>query len=104
MRVVATASGAADDSSACVFVEPHPPVDVASKAVVLALQLNDIVTADVILNRNLRTPDSILGATPTVTNVRKAAAPVRVFYTGQVKSECANRSGRLVEYRGPDAE
>lgn len=57
-------------------MDPHPPVDLASKAVVSALRLNDIVTADVILNRNPRMPEALLGATPTVTNVRKAAAPV----------------------------
>ena len=67
----------------------------------MALQLNDIVTADVILNRNPRMPDALL-PTPTVINVRKAAAPVPFFHTGQVKPECANRSGRLVEYLGAE--
>jgi hypothetical protein len=101
MRVVATDSGSADDSSLCPFVDPHQPVDLASKAVVSALQFNDLVTADVILNRDPRMPDAILGATPTVTNVRKATAPVRFFHAGHVKPECANRSGRLVEYLSP---
>jgi hypothetical protein len=101
MRVVATDSGPANDSSGCLLVDPHQPVDLASKAVVSALRLNDIVTADVILNRNPRMPDAILAGTPTVINVRKAAAPVRFFHTGQVKPEC-NRSGRLVEYLGPE--
>jgi hypothetical protein len=105
MRVVPTGSRAANDSSDCMFVDPHQPVDLASKAVVSALQLNDIVTADVIVNRNSRMPNAMLGGTPTVINVRKAAAPVPFFRTGQVKSECANRSGRLVEYLGAeDAE
>src|SRR5258706_15589717 len=80
MRVVTTGSRAASDSSDCVFVDPHQSVDLASKTVVLALQLNDIVTADVILNRNPRMPDAVLGATPTLINVRKAAAPVRFFH------------------------
>jgi hypothetical protein len=44
MRVVATGSRAADDSSPCV-VDLHQPVDLASKAVVSALQFNDIVNA-----------------------------------------------------------
>jgi hypothetical protein len=101
MRVIETDSRAANDSSLCV-VDPHPPVDLASKPVVSALRLNDIVTADVILNRNPRMPDAILGATPTLINVRKAAAPVRFFHTGQAALECANRSGRLVEYLGPE--
>ena len=83
-------------------MDPHPPVDLASKAVVSALRLNDIVTADVILNRNPRMPEALLGATPTVTNVRKAAAPVPFFHAGQVKPECADRSGRLVEYLGAE--
>ena len=92
MRVVATGSRAANDSSDCLFMDPHQPVDFASKTVVSALQLNDIVTADVILNRNSRIPNAILGGTPTVINVRKAAAPVPFFHAGQVKPECANRS------------
>ena len=83
-------------------MDPHQPVDLASKAVVSALRLNDIVTADVILNRDPRMPDALLGATPTLTNVRKAAAPVPFFHAGQIKPECANRSGRLVEYLGPE--
>lgn len=91
MRVVETDSLAADDSSLCV-VDAHQPVDLASKVVVSALRLNDIVTADVILNRNPRMPDAIFGATPTLINVRKAAAPVRVFHTGQVTPECADRA------------
>jgi hypothetical protein len=37
-----------------------------------------------------------------LTNVRKAAAPVPFFHAGQVKPECANRSGRLVEYLGAE--
>jgi hypothetical protein len=102
IRVVETGSRAADDSSGCLLVEPHQPVDLASKAVVSALQLNDIVTADVILNRNPQMPEALLGATPTLTNVRKAAAPVPFFHAGQVKPECANRSGRLVEYLGAE--
>ena len=102
MRVVETGSRAADDSSGCLFVEPHQPVDLASKAVVSALKLNDIVTADVILNRNPRMPDALLGGTPTLINVRKTAAPVPLFHAGQVKPECANRSGRLVEYLGAE--
>jgi hypothetical protein len=101
MRVVATGSRAADDSSFCVM-DPHQPVDLASKAVASTLRLNDIVTADVILNRNPQMPDAILGATPTVTNVRKAVTPVPFFHAGQVTPECANRSGRLVEYLGPE--
>jgi hypothetical protein len=44
-----------------VFVDPRQPVDLASKAIVSALQLNDIVTADVIVNRNSRMPHAILG-------------------------------------------
>ena len=99
--VVATPSRAADDSLPCV-VDPHQPVDLASKPVVSALRFNDIVTADVMLNRNPRMPDALLGATPTLTNVRKAAASVPLFHTGQVKPGCANRSGRLVEYLGPE--
>jgi hypothetical protein len=102
MRVVATGSRAADDSSSCLLAESHQPVDLASKAVVSALRLNDIVTADVILNRNPRRPDALLSATPTLTNVRKAAAPVPLLHAGQVTPECANRSGRLVEYLGAE--
>jgi hypothetical protein len=64
--------------------------------------MNDIVTANVILNRDPRMPDAILAATPTLTDVRKAAAPVSLFHTGNVKAECANRSGRLIEYLGPE--
>ena len=101
MRVVETGSRAADDSAFCV-VDPDQTVDLASKAVVSALRLNDIITADVILNRNARRADALLGATPTVINVRKAAAPVPVFHAGHVKPECANRSGRLVEYLGAE--
>jgi len=97
MRVVETG---ADDSSSCV-VDPDQTVDLASKAVVSALRLNDIITADVILNGNPRRADALFGATPTLINVRKATAPVRVFPTGHVAPECANRSGRLVEYLGP---
>jgi hypothetical protein len=102
MRVVDTGSRAADDSSGCLLVEPPPPVDLASKAVVRALRLNDIVTADVILNRDPQFPEALLGATPTLTNVRKAAAPVPFFHAGRVKPECADRSGRLVEYLGAE--
>jgi hypothetical protein len=102
MRVVATESGPASDSSDCLLVDSLQPVDLASKTVVSALRLNDIVAADVILDRNSRTPNALLGGTPTVINVRKAAAPVRLFHPGQVKPECANRSGRLVEYLGPE--
>ena len=47
-------------------------------------------------------PEALLSATPTLTNVRNAAAPVPFFHTGQVKGECANRSGRLVEYLGAE--
>jgi hypothetical protein len=101
MRVV-TGSEPANDSSNCLLVEAHEPVDLASKAVVSALRLNDIVTADVIVNRNAQKPDDLFAGTPTVINLRKAAAPVRFFHTGQVKPECANRSGRLVEYLGPE--
>jgi hypothetical protein len=101
MRVVETGARAADDSSFCV-VDPDQTVDLASKAVVSALRLNDIVTADVILNRNARRADAMFGATPTLINVRKARAPVRVFHTGHVEPECANRSGRLIEYLGPE--
>jgi hypothetical protein len=101
MRVVETGARAADDSSFCV-VDPDQTVDLASKAVVSALRLNDIVTADVILNRNARRANAMFGATPTLINVRKAKAPVRVFHTGHVEPECANRSGRLVEYLGPE--
>ena len=98
MRVVETGS---DDSSLC-DVDPDQTVDLASKAVVSALRLNDIITADVIVNRNARRADALFGATPTLINVRKATAPVRVFPTGHVAPECANRSGRLVEYLGPE--
>jgi hypothetical protein len=101
MRVVETGSRAADDSSFCA-ADPDQTVDLASKAVVSALRLNDIITADVILNRNARRADALFGATPTLINVRKATAPVRVFPTGHVAPECANRSGRLVEYLGPE--
>jgi hypothetical protein len=101
MRVVETGSRAADDSSFCA-ADPDQTVDLASKAVVSALRLNDIITADVILNRNARRADALFGATPTLINVRKATAPVRGFPTGHVAPECANRSGRLVEYLGPE--
>jgi len=101
MRVVDTGSRAADDSSFCA-ADPDQTVDLASKAVVSALRLNDIITADVIVNRNARRADALFGATPTLINVRKATAPVRVFPTGHVEPECANRSGRLVEYLGPE--
>ena len=84
------------------MVDPDQTVDLASKAVVSALRLNDIITADVILNRNARRADALFGATPTLINVRKATAPVRVFSTGHVAPECANRSGRVVEYLGPE--
>ena len=87
MRVVETGS---DDSSFC-DVDPDQTVDLASKAVVSALRLNDIVTADVILDRNSRTSDAFLGGPPTVINLRKAAAPVPFFRAGQVTPECANR-------------
>jgi len=101
MRVVETGSRGADDSSFCA-ADPDQTVDLASKAVVSALRLNDIITADVIVNRNARRADALFGATPTLINVRKATAPVQVFPAGHVAPECANRSGRLVEYLGPE--
>jgi hypothetical protein len=103
MRVVGAESKGPTDSADCVFVDPHQAVDLASKTVVSTLQLNDIVTADVIVNRNAQTPESILGATPTMINVRKASGPISFFPTRQVPAVgCANRSGRLVEYLGPE--
>src|SRR5215471_1314232 len=102
MRVVDSGTQAADDTASCATIGTGGPIDLASKAVVASLQWNDIVTGDVIMNRSKEMPDALLAATPTMTNLRKAVAPVPFFHAVPARPDCANRSGRLVEYRGPE--
>lgn len=77
-------------------------VDLASKPVVAALKLNDLVTGAFVMKRDEKRPDAILAATMVLTNVRKVSAPIRFFHAAPVPGHCLNRSGRLIVYGGPD--
>ena len=74
-----------------------PVVDLASRPVVETLRLNDIITGDIIMQRDEKMPDAILLATQVLTNVRKASGPVSLVATAGAK-RCANHSGVLIEY------
>ena len=102
MRVVAEPG---DDRApeACQGPERIPVVDLASKPVVSALRLNDVVTADTILQRDEKMPDAILAGTAVLTNVRKASAPMGPLRAAASPRRCANRSGILIEYMGSEA-
>ena len=58
MKVVRDDRGIATDPSTCGGPMRMQVVDLASKPVVSTLQLNDIVTGTVVLNRSEKRPDS----------------------------------------------
>ena len=72
-------------------------VDLAAKPVVETLRLNDIVTGDLMMQRDEKMPDAILRATQVLTNVRQATGPVSLLVTAGAK-RCTNHSGVLIEH------
>ena len=102
MKVVEEDRGRGRDPATCGGPTRFDEVDLASRPVVSALKLNDIVTGAVIVKRNEKKPESILTGSMVLTNVRKVSGPVRFFHAVPVPDHCLNRSGRLVIYAGPD--
>jgi hypothetical protein len=96
MKIVDTGR---DDREPMICQGPQrmPVVDLASRPVVETLRLNDIVTGDIMMQRDEKMPDAVLRATPVLTNVRKASGPVSLVASAGAK-RCANHSGVLIEY------
>jgi hypothetical protein len=102
MKVVEEDRGSGRDPATCGGPTRYDEVDLASRPVVSALKLNDIVTGAVIVKRDGKKPESILTGSMVLTNVRKVSGPIRFFHAVPVPDHCRNRSGRLVIYAGPD--
>jgi hypothetical protein len=102
MRVVEDDRDGGRDPATCGGPSRIETVDLASKPVVAALKVNDLVTGAVIVKRDEKMPDAILSGSMVLTNVRKVSAPIRFFHARPVRDHCLNRSGRLVVYLGPD--
>ena len=75
-----------------------PVVDLASRPVVETVGLNDLITGDIMMQRDEKVPDAILLATRVLTNVRKASSPVPLAASAGARP-CANHSGVLIEDR-----
>jgi hypothetical protein len=75
-------------------------VDLASKQILTRLRFNDVITATLVMQRNEQMPDALLAGTKVLTGIRRVSASVRYFHTPALAG-CSNRSGRLLEYRGP---
>ena len=78
LKVIEIVTDPARDNNSCRIAQ-FDTLDLASKQVVSTLRFNDLVTATVELVGNKKYPDSILGATPVLTNVRRVTSPVAVL-------------------------
>jgi hypothetical protein len=74
---------------------PVASVDAASRALVASLRFNDLIAGAIVLHDE-RSPDSMFG-NQVFTAVRRVTGPL----PASDRERCSNRSGRLVEYRGP---
>jgi hypothetical protein len=93
------------DPATCKGPERIGLVDLASKPVVSALKINDLVTGGVMMRRDERRPESLAAGTPILTNVRKVSRRIRFFHPKPIPDHCVNRSGRLIVHEGsPDGE
>ena len=102
MKVVEEDRSGGRDPATCGGPTRFDEVDLASKPVVSALKLNDIVTGAVIMKGDEKKPESILTGSMVLTNVRKISRPIRFFHAVPVPEHCVNRSGRLVVYAAPN--
>jgi hypothetical protein len=98
LKIIEIVTEPARDNNSCRIAQ-FDTLDLASKQPVSTLRFDDLVTATMTLNRNEQNPDSILGATPVLTNVRRVTGPVAYFRPDPGPG--CNRSGRLVQYDGP---
>ena len=101
LQVVAR-SGQRTGSATCGGPERISAVDLASRPVVSALRLNDIVTGAIMMRRDERMPQARRRGTPFLTNVRKVSTRTRFFHATAIPPHCVNRSGRLIVRDGPD--
>jgi hypothetical protein len=76
-------------------------VDLKSERTLSALRFDDLITARWMYKRNERKPGDFFAATPVLTDVRRISEPIPYFHSTPPHESCANRSGRLVIYRGP---
>ena len=74
-------------------------VDLASKQIVTRLRFNDVIAARMVRQRNEQNPEAFLLSTQVLTGIRTVSAPIR-YLNAPAPTGCANRSGRLLEYRG----
>jgi len=91
------ADGDVDDDTVC-DIRRIERVDLASKAIASSLRFNDIIFGLMMMNQNAERPDNFIASTTVLTAVRRVSGPVRYFHTPALKG-CANRSGRVLEYR-----
>jgi hypothetical protein len=91
--------GGPDEDGSCQIMRIET-VDRASQSILTGLRLNDVITGRLVLQENLQRPEVFLAATQVLAGIRRITTPVRYLHTPPLAS-CANRSGRLLEYRGP---
>ncbi len=75
-------------------------VDRASQSILAGLHLNDVITGRLVWNENAQRPEVFLAAEPVLADIRRATTPVRYLHAAPLAG-CSNRSGQLLEYRGP---
>jgi hypothetical protein len=102
LQVVAEDPDNGRDPATCGGPERVSAVDLASRRVLSALRLNDIVTGAIMMRRDERMPQAVRAGTPFLTNVRKVSTRTRFFHATAIPPHCVNRSGRLVVHDGPD--
>jgi hypothetical protein len=102
LQVVAEDPDNGRDPATCGGPERISTVDLASRPVVSALRLNDIVTGAIMMRRDERVPQAVNARTPFLTNVRKVSTRTRFFHATAIPPHCVNRSGRLIVLDGPD--
>src|SRR5688572_25320420 len=102
LEVVAEDPDNGRDPATCGGPERIAAVDLASKAVVSTLVLNDIVGGAIMMRRDERMPHAVLAGTPILTSVRKVSARTRFFHAAAIPADSLNRSGRLIVHDGPE--
>ena len=102
LQVVAEDPDNGRDPATCGGPERVSAVDLASRPVVSALRLNDIVTGAIMMRRDEHKPQAVRAGTPFLTNVRKVSTRTRFFHATATPAHCLNRSGRLIVHDGPD--
>jgi hypothetical protein len=99
VRNVKPIAGLPDDDFGCSVLRIER-VDRASQPILAGLRLNDLITGRLVWQEDGQRPEVLLEAKQVLTRIRHVTTPVRYLHTPPLAA-CANRSGRLMEYRGP---